>query len=207
MSSNIKCNGATRRDFLQVGLASLGGLTLPQVLRLRAKEASKRGKPTNDTRCILVWLDGGPSHYETFDPKPDAPDGIRGEFIDSAPETARVLDAPEDHEDLDLDDPVPVIALLNRQMAGQPLDPEEVYEVLEPVESVVIGDEELCRKKMQGFADIGLDRLMCMMQIGALPHETVMQSIRRVGEILLPEFAGRERRSESTRPDTAVGSG
>lgn len=80
MSSNIKCNGATRRDFLQVGLASLGGLTLPQVLRLQAKEALKSGKPTNDTRCILVWLDGGPSHYETFDPKPDAPDGIRGEF-------------------------------------------------------------------------------------------------------------------------------
>ena len=30
--------------------------------------------------CILVWLDGGPSHYETFDPKPDAPSDIRGEF-------------------------------------------------------------------------------------------------------------------------------
>ena len=134
-------------------------------------------------------------------------DSIRGEFMSSVPESTRALSAPEEHGDLDLDDPVPVIALLNRQMAGQPLDPEEVYEVLEPVESVVIGDEELCRKKMQGFADIGVDRLMCMMQIGALPHETVMQSIRRVGEILLPEFAGRERRSESTRPDTAVGSG
>ena len=37
-------------------------------------------KTSNNTRCILVWLDGGPSHYETFDPKPEAPDGIRGEF-------------------------------------------------------------------------------------------------------------------------------
>jgi len=116
-------------------------------------------------------------------------DGIRGEFVGNAPETGQVLDAPETHDDLDLDDPVPVISLLNRQLAGQTLDPEEVYEVLEPIESVVIGDEELCRKKMRGFADIGVDRLMCMMQIGALPHERVMASIRRVGERLLPHFA------------------
>ena len=129
-------------------------------------------------------------------------DGIRGEFVSNVPESTRALSAPEQHGDLDLDDPVPVIALLNRQMAGLPLDPEEVYEVLEPVESVVIGDEDLCRKKMQGFADIGLDRLMCMMQIGALSHEAVMQSIRRVGEILLPEFAGRETRSAP--PDSVI---
>ena len=78
MHSN--CNGTTRRDFLQVGLSSLGGLTLPQLLNLRAEALDNPGKTANDTRCILVWLDGGPSHYETFDPKPEAPDGIRGEF-------------------------------------------------------------------------------------------------------------------------------
>ena len=74
-----KCDGYNRRDFLQVGLASLGGLTLPQMLQLRA-HAGEGAKPKNDTRCILIWLDGGPSHYETFDPKPEAPDTIRGEF-------------------------------------------------------------------------------------------------------------------------------
>ena len=74
-----KCDGLNRRDFLQVGLASLGGLTLPQMLQLRA-EAAVGDKPKNDIRCILIWLDGGPSHYETFDPKPEAPDTIRGEF-------------------------------------------------------------------------------------------------------------------------------
>ena len=78
MHSN--CNGTTRRDFLQLGLASLGGLTLPQMLNLRAQASGGSGTPANDTRCILVWLDGGPSHYETFDPKPEAPEGIRGEF-------------------------------------------------------------------------------------------------------------------------------
>ena len=30
--------------------------------------------------CIFIWLDGGPSHYETFDPKPEAPSEIRGDF-------------------------------------------------------------------------------------------------------------------------------
>ena len=72
-----KCSGIDRRDFLQVGLGALGGLTLTDVLRLRAAGKASDGK---DVRCIFVWLDGGPSHYETFDPKPEAPDGIRGEF-------------------------------------------------------------------------------------------------------------------------------
>jgi hypothetical protein len=74
----LRCDGTSRRDFLQVGMASLGGLTLPQMLQLKAQASEP--KKTNDIRCILIWLDGGPSHYETFDPKPDAPDGIRGEF-------------------------------------------------------------------------------------------------------------------------------
>jgi len=73
-----RCDGTSRRDFLQVGLSSLGGLTLPQMLQLRAEASGQ--KKANNTRCILIWLDGGPTHYETFDPKPNAPDTVRGEF-------------------------------------------------------------------------------------------------------------------------------
>jgi len=69
------CNGIGRRDFIQTGLGALGGLGLTELLRLRSHAAG-----ASDNRCILIWLDGGPSHYETFDPKPEAPDGIRGEF-------------------------------------------------------------------------------------------------------------------------------
>ncbi|CAN5431139.1 DUF1501 domain-containing protein [soil metagenome] len=72
------CAGYGRRDFLQVGLGALGGLGLADLLSLRAAAASPPA--TSDVRCIFVWLDGGPSHYETFDPKPDAPSEIRGEF-------------------------------------------------------------------------------------------------------------------------------
>jgi hypothetical protein len=72
------CAGMARRDFLQVGLGALGGLTMTDVLRARGAGAASSSR--SDVRCIFVWLDGGPSHYETFDPKPDAPDGVRGEF-------------------------------------------------------------------------------------------------------------------------------
>lgn len=71
-----------RRDFLKLGLtAAGGGLGFTDLLRARALAAQAPqpsiARPVN---CILVWLDGGPSHYEMFDPKPDAPSEIRGEF-------------------------------------------------------------------------------------------------------------------------------
>ena len=76
------CAGHARRDFLKLGLtAAGGGLGFTDLLRARAMAASapqpSLARPVN---CILVWLDGGPSHYEMFDPKPDAPSEIRGEF-------------------------------------------------------------------------------------------------------------------------------
>lgn len=74
------CAGMARRDFLQVGLGALGGLAMTDILRARAEVAAAKGKSQNDIRCILVWLDGGPTHYETFDPKPNAPKEVRGEF-------------------------------------------------------------------------------------------------------------------------------
>ena len=72
-----------RRDFLQLGLHGALGLGLCDLLRLKSHAAatppalSSAGRNVN---CIMIWLDGGPSHYESFDPKPDAPAEIRGEF-------------------------------------------------------------------------------------------------------------------------------
>ncbi len=77
----LNCNGIGRRDFLQVGLASIGGLTMSDLLAMRTQAAQARGRfSADEINCIFVWLDGGPSHYETFDPKPQAPSEIRGEF-------------------------------------------------------------------------------------------------------------------------------
>src|SRR4051794_20148116 len=79
MARHRNCEGVTRRDCLQLGLTTLAGGGLANLLRLQA-EAAAVGAPRRPTSCILVWMDGGPSHFETFDPKPDAPREIRGEF-------------------------------------------------------------------------------------------------------------------------------
>jgi hypothetical protein len=68
----------SRRSLLRAGAFGIAGLTLPQLLRLRETHAAER-RPAADA-CILLFLWGAPSQFETFDPKPDAPDGIRGEF-------------------------------------------------------------------------------------------------------------------------------
>jgi alkanesulfonate monooxygenase SsuD/methylene tetrahydromethanopterin reductase-like flavin-dependent oxidoreductase (luciferase family) len=90
--------------------------------------------------------------------------------------------------DVDPDDPVPVIRLLNRQHLGMELDPEEVYKVLEPIDSVIIGDPDTCFEKMRKFAEAGVDRLLCLQQFGGLTQEQTMKSIQLVGEELLPRI-------------------
>jgi len=62
---------------LRLGLMGTLGLGLEDVLRLRAAASPRNAKAKN---CILIWLAGGPSHLDTFDPKPDAPADVRGEF-------------------------------------------------------------------------------------------------------------------------------
>ena len=68
-----------RRNFLQVGSLALGGLTLPQLIGLQQTQAggSSKGKVLKDRSVIFVFLHGGPSQFETFDPKMEAPAGVR----------------------------------------------------------------------------------------------------------------------------------
>jgi len=80
-SLKYNCAGMARRDFIQLGLGGMMGLGFADILRLQAAEAvAPAAKSKKNVNCIMVWLDGGPSHYESFDPKPDAPSEIRGEF-------------------------------------------------------------------------------------------------------------------------------
>ena len=74
------CEGITRRNCLQFGLGGLVGAGLAPLLRGRALADVGIERQQQADACILVWLDGGPTHYETFDPKPEAPVEIRGEF-------------------------------------------------------------------------------------------------------------------------------
>jgi hypothetical protein len=68
----------TRRWFLQTGLAGLAGLSLPDFLWRRAQAGASR--VADRKAVILIWLSGGPSHIDTWDPKPDAPSEVRGPF-------------------------------------------------------------------------------------------------------------------------------
>lgn len=108
----MKTKRASRRAALRLGLAGLAGGSFWDLLSLqRQAEAASSSWTTSETRrgpgadqtgdggpplrrqaksCILIWMDGGPSHFETFDPKPEAPVEIRGEFQTIATKIAGV---------------------------------------------------------------------------------------------------------------------
>lgn len=78
------CDGVSRREFIRIGGLSALGLSLPALLRQRAAGSApnmpRNGAARRSVNCILLWMQGGPSHIDTLDPKPDAPVEIRGEF-------------------------------------------------------------------------------------------------------------------------------
>lgn len=69
--------GMSRRSFVQVGVAGMATTGLADVLRAR-ELAAAAGRPARDTAVILLWLDGGPSHLDLYDMKPEAPAEYRG---------------------------------------------------------------------------------------------------------------------------------
>jgi len=91
MTISRNCDGLSRRHCLKLGLGGFVGAGLVDLLRLRGV-ASQQAAPlqAKAKSCILIWLDGGPTHYETFDPKPLAPTEIRGEFHPIATQTPGV---------------------------------------------------------------------------------------------------------------------
>jgi hypothetical protein len=72
-----------RREFLRASLAAFGSLSLPGLFRLRAEAPT----PSPRTAVIVVWLHGGGSHLDTYDPKPEAPAEYRGPFTPIATRT------------------------------------------------------------------------------------------------------------------------
>jgi hypothetical protein len=71
------CDGFSRRDFVQIGLAGMGALALPQILKAK-EESAQLGIAAKDTSVILIWLDGGPGHMDMYDMKPESPTEYRG---------------------------------------------------------------------------------------------------------------------------------
>jgi hypothetical protein len=90
MTFSMNCEGYTRRHCLRLGLGTMIGGGLVDALRLRGVAAQDSPPEGPAKSCILIWMDGGPTHFETFDPKPDAPAEIRGEFGPIATKVASV---------------------------------------------------------------------------------------------------------------------
>jgi hypothetical protein len=76
--SGRTCDGVSRRNFLKLGSLCVGGLTLADLLRCQAQ--AEPAKRASSKAVIMVWLEGGPSHIDMYDLKPDAPAEIRGPF-------------------------------------------------------------------------------------------------------------------------------
>src|SRR5262245_9207908 len=68
----------SRRQFLSIGVA--GAVSLPGVLRAAGEMRQSRKRPSAELNAIFLWLGGGPAHLDMFDPKPEAPAEVRGEF-------------------------------------------------------------------------------------------------------------------------------
>ena len=73
-SSARYCDGVNRRSFLQLGIAGMAAVGMPELLRAKAQSPSS----SKNSSVILIWLDGGPGHMDMYDMKPDAPAEYRG---------------------------------------------------------------------------------------------------------------------------------
>ena len=99
---DFRQRGLSRRGFIRAGSLGVAGLSLSNLLRGEAEAAAQNDKKTNNV--ILLWMRGGPSHIDMWDPKPDAPEEFRGEFgtsntcvsgiqlTDMLPQCGRVMD-------------------------------------------------------------------------------------------------------------------
>jgi len=85
------------------------------------------------------------------------------------------------------DAPTEAKLLIGRILQGEKVSDDEVFTVLSAQDSLIVGSPETCRRKLKAYADLGIDRMMCLQQMGGIGHEEVMESIRLVGG-LIPDF-------------------
>jgi alkanesulfonate monooxygenase SsuD/methylene tetrahydromethanopterin reductase-like flavin-dependent oxidoreductase (luciferase family) len=153
---------------------------------LHCAESREQAIESRAAECAMWYVNSAPRVF-------CVPRTVWTNMIRGVPADTRAIKAVSDPNevmvDLDPDDPVPLIRLMNRQVLGMEIDPEEAYDVMEPVESVVIGDVDTCLRKAKGFAEIGVERLMSLHQFGFLKHEDAMNSIRLTGEHLVPSLS------------------
>src|SRR3954467_6695300 len=73
-------NAVSRREIMRLSAAGVAGASVSGWFGTLAEHAARAAVPARPKSCILLWMSGGPSHHDTFDPKPDAPADIRGDL-------------------------------------------------------------------------------------------------------------------------------
>jgi alkanesulfonate monooxygenase SsuD/methylene tetrahydromethanopterin reductase-like flavin-dependent oxidoreductase (luciferase family) len=119
-------------------------------------------------------------------------DAIRAGLHPNAPRATAALSG-DDPTSLEIaPDEIPVLRLLKLMAKDIEVSKEEAHEVLEQLDSVIIGDPDHCAQKLSAYQNIGTDRMMCLVQFGRIPHPAVVESIRLIGQHLVPKFRGQK---------------
>ena len=153
---------------------------------VHAAETTKAAIESGAPRAALWYVSSAPRVFNV--PREIFYTAIRGNTDPRSRPSTVALQAAELPDATDLTDPNPVVALMKREFAGEEISNEEIYEVIRHLDSVIIGDVATCHAKMARYRDIGVDRLMCLVQMGEVPHDAVIRTIRLIGERLVPEF-------------------
>ncbi len=153
------CDGVTRREMLRVGSLAALGLSLPAFFRLKAHAAAT---PHDEVSCILLWLQGGISHIDSFDPKPLAPAEVRGEFGVIATNVPGVSLCDQLTKLAQHQDKYSILRSLNPKngshgvadayvMSGHPFNASLVY----PAYGAVVAREQGDRRSMPPYVQLG----------------------------------------------------
>lgn len=178
----------SRRDAIQAGGLGALGLTLPQLLASRSASAAEAGGSGlafgKAKSVILFWLTGGPPQHETWDPKPDAPAQIRGEFgaiasrtpgldvCELMPKTAGLTDK---------------LAVLRAVASGDNSHSSSGYQMLTGVPHIPLSRENVVSKPPNVWPSLGAIVRTLREDRGGLPAAiTLPRYIANVGEILWP---------------------
>ena len=146
------------------------------------KQAVMSGAP----RSALWYVSSAPRVFNV--PREIFYQAIRGQTDPRSRPSTIALTEREVPDPADTSDPNPVVSLMKREFAGEEISNEEVFETIRHIDSVIVGDIRTCMRKMERFRDIGMNRLMCLVQMGEVPHEAVMETIALIGETCIPRF-------------------
>jgi hypothetical protein len=150
-------------------------------------ETTKAAIASGAPRSALWYVSSAPRVFNV--PREGFYDNIRGNTDPRTTRSYKPLTQKEAPATSDTSDPNPVVSLLKREFAGEEIGNEEIFDTLRHLDSVIIGDVDTCAKKMAGYRDIGVDRLMCLVQMGEVPHQAVLDTTFRIGRELIPRFA------------------